>query len=529
MKKPAILKFESLTKQIADTDDLYHRMIDEVEDYAIILLDTSGIIRNWNKGAQKIKQYQESEIVGKHFSIFYLPEDRAANLPDKLLNRAITQGRAVHEGWRLRKDQTRFWGSITLTAIHDEQGKVFGISKVTRDLTDKKLSDDKLKKFSEELQVTNDALKLSEERYVKMIAEVQDYAIILLDKDGNIQNWNAGAQNIKGYSASDIVGKNFRVFYRPEDQAINLPEKLINQAKSTGKAIHEGWRVRKNGTVFWGSIVITALHNSEGEVIGYSKVTRDLTERKQAEDQMRHYLMELEARNEELEQFTYIASHDLQEPLRKIQTFTEVIENNLSNKDLVHRYFRKINESSQRMSELIKSVLNYSRLSKTENIFGKTDLNKVMKSVLDDLELMINEKKAVVTYDRLPVLSADKVQMTQLFFNLVGNALKFNDKSPVVNIACEVVDRSEILHELSFPIADRYYKIAVKDNGIGFDQQYEHVIFNMFQRLHSKHEFSGTGIGLALCRKIVENHHGLIHADGEPGKGATFSLFFPVT
>ncbi|HUQ65683.1 MAG TPA: PAS domain S-box protein, partial [Flavitalea sp.] len=200
MKKNAFVRSESLTQQMADTDDLYHRMIDEVEDYAIILLDTNGIIRNWNKGAQKIKQYTESEVVGKHFSIFYLPEDIEAGLPDKLLNRAIEKGKAIHEGWRLRKDQTKFWGSITLTAIHDADGKVFGISKVTRDLTDKKFADDNLKKFAEELQRSNDAFRFSEERYYKMIAEVQDYAIILLDRDGNIQNWNAGAEKIKGYA-----------------------------------------------------------------------------------------------------------------------------------------------------------------------------------------------------------------------------------------------------------------------------------------------------------------------------------------
>jgi PAS domain S-box-containing protein len=303
--RPELVRF-------AGEGSLYQRMIEEIQDYAIIVLDVNGIIRNWNRGAEKIKQYSEQEVIGKHFSLFYLPEDIEQNLPQRLLNEAKDTGRAAHEGWRKRKDGTKFWGSITITAIHTDSGEVAGFCKVTRDLTDKKIAEDRL--------------RISEERYHRMIAEVQDYAIILLNSEGVIENWNIGAEKIKGYTAQEIVGRKFEIFYPAEDRADGLPGKLLSTARETGRAVHEGWRVRKDGSKFWGNIIITALHGKDGEIIGFSKVTRDLTERKIAEDKLAAYAAELEIQNAELEQFAYVASHDLQEPLRKIQTFSELIK-----------------------------------------------------------------------------------------------------------------------------------------------------------------------------------------------------------
>ncbi len=268
---------------------LYRKMIEEIQDYAIILLDREGYIRNWNKGAQKIKLYKEAEILGKHFSIFYLQSDLDNNVPLKMITEATESGRAAQEGWRQRKDGTKFWGSITITALHGDNGDVIGFCKVTRDLTDKK--------------IVEDSLRMSEERYHKMVAEVQDYAIILLSADGIIENWNAGAEKIKGYSANEVLGRKFELFYTPEDRAGGLPAKLLRQAKEAGKANHEGWRVRKDGSKFWGTIVITALHGKDGQVIGFSKVTRDLTHQKMADEKLAAYTQELEMQNSELEQF----------------------------------------------------------------------------------------------------------------------------------------------------------------------------------------------------------------------------------
>ena len=519
---------EAKIEALQRSEERYHKMVEEVQDYAIILLDENGVIQNWNKGAKKIKQYHASEVIGRHFRLFYLQEDRDTGLPDKLLNIARLEGRAVHEGWRLRKDHTKFWGSISLTAIHNEKNEVIGFSKVSRDLTEKKMADDQLAIFARELTQKNDALKKSEQQYHRMIAEVEDYAIILLNEKGEIQNWNAGAEKIKGYKSQEIVGKNFRVFYTAKDQEEKLPEMLLNHSIAHGKAVHEGWRVRKDGTHFWGSIVLTALHNSEGAIIGFSKVTRDLSERKLAEDKMHDYLNELEKQNKALEQFAYVASHDLQEPLRKIQTFAEIIEHNIGNDSVLQKYIVKINASGKRMSDLIRSVLNYSRLSDNTRELVDVDLNTLVASVITDYELKIEEINATISCEALPSVKGIPLQLNQLFANLIGNALKFTDKKPVIRISSHVRSGDEI-KDLPFGHnASTYLEVIVTDNGIGFDQQYEKLIFTMFQRLHGKHEYSGTGIGLALCKRIMENHNGFIKATGELSKGASFSLYFPI-
>ncbi len=497
-------------------NDLYQKMVEEIQDYAIILLDTDGIIRNWNKGAQKIELYTENEILGKHFSIFYLQDDIDNNLPQKLIAEAKETGRSVQEGWRKRKGGSKFWGSIAITALHDDDNDVIGYCKVTRDLTDKKISDDNL--------------RMSEERYHQMIAEVQDYAIILLSADGTIENWNAGAQTIKGYTSSEILGKKIEIFYTPEDRNAGLPQRLLTEARMSGKATHEGWRVRKDGSKFWGAIVITALHNKDGLVIGFSKVTRDLTEKKMAEEKLAAYTAELEIQNSELEQFAYVASHDLQEPLRKIQTFSDLIRQNYDDKEFVNRYFEKLEASAKRMSELIKSLLNYSRLTKHEEntYLEQVDLNTVVNEIKQDFELLIEEKAANIFYESLPVLTGNRTQMGQLFSNLIGNSLKFTKDVPVINIRSAIVEREQINDAPKSLASGRYNLIIIEDNGIGFDMRYSKTIFSLFKRLHGKQDYAGTGIGLALSKKIVENHSGHISAHSTPGKGSAFHIYLPV-
>ena len=267
-------------EQLRKSEELYHQMIDEVEDYAIILLDKEGKILHWNKGAQRIKGYKPSEAIGKSFSILYTKEDNDAGLPYKLLGEARDQGRVSHEGWRVKKSGEKFWGTVVITALHNQAGEIIGFSKVTRDLTQRKRAEDELRVFAKSLEQKTQDLQLSEERHHRMIEEVQDYAIILLDKDGTILNWNKGAESIKGYAAKEIIGRSFTVFYPEKDKQSGLPQQLLNEAVKNNRSAHEGWRLRKDGSRFWGSTVITALHNNHNELIGFSKVTRDLTERK---------------------------------------------------------------------------------------------------------------------------------------------------------------------------------------------------------------------------------------------------------
>lgn len=371
----------------------------------------------------------------------------------------------------------------------------------------------------------NNLLQENEERYHKMIDEVEDYAILLLNLEGNILNWNKGAESIKGYKEKEILGKNFRVFYQEEDQKAGLPERLMGEAVVKGKAMHEGWRVRKDGTKFWGSVVITALHDDLNKIIGFSKVTRDLTERKKAEDKLRYYAQNIESQNKQLEQYAYIASHDLQEPLRKIRVFTSMLEAQIDNKEAVVATIAKINTAANRMAILIKDILNYSQLTELDTLFAKTDLNEVMENVKEDFSLLIEEKGVVIQNDKLPVLKAIPMQMQQLFANLISNSIKFNNNKPLIQIFYEKIEKDkaseypQLISDMSF------HKFTLKDNGIGFDQEYAAEAFKLFHRLH--HKTSGTGIGLALCKKIIENHNGVITVQSKPEKGTTFTLFFP--
>ena len=335
--------------ELRESEERYHKMVSEVTDYVVISLDRTGRILDWNKGAERIKGYKAEEIVGKNFRLFYTKEDKEKKLPELLLKEAIEKGSVSHEGWRIKKGGSRYWGSVAITALHNEQGEIFGFSKVTKDLTEKKIAEDKLANFADELVFSNEELKKSEERYHKMVAEVKDYAIILLDKKGIIQNWNAGAEFIKGYTAAEAVGKSFEMFYTQEDQKNRLPNKLLDEAARMGRVANEGWRVRKDGSRFWGSVVITALHDSNKEIIGFSKVTRDLTERKKAEDQSKEDAVELERKNRALERvnaeissFAYVASHDLKEPLRKIQTFASRIPETINKPEGVMELLGKI-------------------------------------------------------------------------------------------------------------------------------------------------------------------------------------------
>ncbi len=406
------------------------------------------------------------------------------------------------------------------TPVFEEAGKVSGVFTT--------VSETAQAEPTKLLVEKNEELKRSEERYVRMIEEVQDYAIILLDKDGTILNWNLGAEKIKGYAESEIIGKSFSSFYLDEDRQRHLPEELINRAKQDGRAMHEGWRKRKDGTKFWGSIVITALHDEKNNVIGFTKVTRDLTERKIAEDTVRQHAHELEIKNKQLEQFAYIASHDLQEPLRKIQTFVQVLEMKLNDPQARKKYFDKINSSAKRMSDLIQSVLNYSRISQNDELFATLDLNSILENAIGDYELVISEKNAIIKSDLLPVIKGIPLQMSQLFSNLISNSLKFSKGQPVIKISSSKVTGKEMLRFYpSVDIFQPYIKLVFSDNGIGFDQRYADKIFTIFQRLHSRDEYAGTGIGLALCKRIVDNHHGYIEAKGELDKGSTFTIYLP--
>ena len=352
---------------------------------------------------------------------------------------------------------------------------------------------------------------------LKMMEEINGYAIFLLDKDGNVETWNKGAEKIKGYKAEEIIGKNFSLFYSDDDRRKGIPAAILTEADRLGSTYHENWRIRKNGTAFWGSITLTALHDENKNVVGYAKVTRDLSEKMQAETTIKKHLLEVERKNKELEQFAYIASHDLQEPLLTITNFVELIQ--LEYADTLDEnsktYFDFINQAANRMKYLITGLLDYSRIG-IDKTMAPVNCGLLLDELLQDIGATIKATGAVIVYDNLPIVNGYPLEIRQLFQNLITNAIKFReqDKKPVINISATGDEKS--------------WCFAVTDNGIGIDPKFAKKIFRLFKRLHTRDVYDGNGIGLAHCKKIIESHGGEIFVKSKPGAGSTFYFTIPI-
>jgi PAS domain S-box-containing protein len=503
----------------ADTEGNLNYYNQSVFDYTGLTLeqiDAEGWLQivHPDDREENIRQWMESVVSGKDF----LLEHRFRRHDGEYrwqLSRAIPQKNA--EG------NIQMWVG-TSTDIHDQKAFTSELEKQVQERT-------------RELTRLNESLAKSEERYHLMVEEVEDYAILYLNRNGIIENWNKGAEKIKGYRADEIIGKSFSIFYPEQERKDRLPETLLQQAVTNGKAIHEGWRVRKNGSLFWASVAITAVHDAQKNVIGFSKVTHDLTEKKAADDKLKANAEQLDQKNKDLEKmnaelqsFAYVSSHDLQEPLRKIQTFAsrilskEIQTLSENGKD----YFRRMQEAAGRMQTLIQDLLAYSRTNSTDRAFEYIDLADIVNEVKSDIKETHTEKDAVIEVGAMCKVNIIPFQFRQLLYNLIGNAIKFSRQgiTPHIIIQSEMVQGNTVKN-LSLMPQKKYCHISVSDNGIGFDPQYKQRIFEVFQRLHNKEEYSGTGIGLAIVKKIVENHHGVITATSELNKGATFDIYIP--
>jgi PAS domain S-box-containing protein len=348
-------------------------------------------------------------------------------------------------------------------------------------------------------------------RLQNMVEEIEDYAILLLDINGNIENWTKSAEKIKGYKAEEVVGKHFSLFYTPEDKANKKPQMLINLAHATGRAFDEGWRIRRDGSRFWGSISITAIHDDQKNVIGYTKVTRDLTDKMLAAEAVSQHMDELQIKNQELEQFVYIASHDLQEPLLTVSNFIALLKaeyGHLYDGDAAI-YMGFVEQATDRMRTLIKDLLDYSRIGKIK-VTEQVDVNELLLNLESDLDNLISQSGAKIIYNGLPIVKAYRTELGQLFQNLITNAIKFAKKgvAPIINITAKAHNKG--------------WQFTVKDNGIGINDKYKEKIFLIFQRLHNREDYPGNGIGLANCKKIAAMHNGDIDVRSVLGEGSEF-------
>lgn len=508
----------SVRKQAAEdlrqSEERYRMLVEGVDDHAIYMLDTEGRVTTWNAGAKRIEGYESHEIIGQHFSCFYPREDIERHKPEQALKTAVAQGRHQEQGQRVRKDGSRYWASATLTALHDPEGRLCGFSKIHRDITARKRAEDELRQ--------------SEERYRMLVDGVEDYAIYMLDPEGRVATWNAGAERIEGYPAEEILGQPLARFFPAEDVERGRPDLLLKAAAAQDRCQDEGWRLRKDGSRYWASVVYTALRDLDGKLRGFSKIARDMTSRKQAEEEIRRLNADLEQRvidrtaqlqaaYQEMESFSYSISHDLRAPLRHIQGFVDILQGTVAGKldEESRKLLETISSSATHMGRLIDALLDFSRMGRVELHKEEVGLAPMLRAVRHDLLRDAQGRNIEWQTGQLLNVWADPALLRQVIFNLVSNALKYTRT------------RDKVTIEMGTSQTGREVVFHIRDNGVGFDMTYADKLFGVFQRLHRPADFEGTGIGLANVKRIIQRHGGRVWAEGIVDCGATFFFSLP--
>jgi PAS domain S-box-containing protein len=481
------------------SDAHYHALVNAIEDCAIFMLDLSGRITSWNTGARKIKGYEAHEIIGEHLSRFYTAESVARGWPEYELKQAYATGRFEDEGWRVRKDGSLFWANVVITAARDTHGQIIGYAKYTRDLTAKRAEEEKL--------------RLSEERFRLLVESVSDYAIFMLDPDGCIASWNTGAMRIKGYRPQEILGKHFSAFYCPEDIVANVPEMQLQTAIRTGRVETEGWRVRKDGSLFWANVVITAVYDEHRVLRGFAKVTRDMSERKRLE--------QLEASSRRISEFIATLAHELRNPLAPVRNAVGVMQMEADITPRVAACRDIIDRQTSHLGRLVDDLLDMGRITtgKIDLRVARADINDIVARGIE-LVRPFTDERAQIIVTRLPDqpahLMGDSTRLVQVVQNLLNNASKFSPHGSTLTVAVECEPTAML--------------IRVIDTGRGISQKGLTSIFDLF--VQEDHYLdpgeAGLGIGLTLCRSIVELHGGSISAASAGAhQGSTFTVRLP--
>ncbi|HET6404735.1 MAG TPA: PAS domain S-box protein [Candidatus Thermoplasmatota archaeon] len=480
--------------------DAYTRFVQDTAE-SVFFLDPEGRVASWNQGAERLSGYKPNEIIGKHFSVFFPAADIHARKPQYELRVAAKQGRFEDEGWRIRADGTMFWANVILTALLDGD-RLLGYAKVTRDLT--------ARRHAEE------ALRQSEERFRLLTHSVKDYAIFMLDTRGHIISWNEGARQLKGYESDEIIGEHFSRFYEPSDIDRGHPQWELEVALRDGRYEEEGWRVRKDGSRFWANVTITALRDATGRHVGYAKVTRDLTTRKEAEEELRQRAAAYANINRELDAFSHTVAHDLRSPIRAMEHLTSILleeEGGGLTPDGVET-LRSLHATALSMARLVQDLLDFSTAAGRQPARDEVDVTALARQVGDEYARLAQRPVEVRVQEGL-VAHADAHLLRVALSNLLSNAFKFTRKVPHPRIEVGV---EETEHGRAF---------FVRDNGIGLEPAHASRLFRPFTRLQNSVEFEGTGIGLATVFRIIDRHGGRVWATGKPEQGATFYFTLP--
>ena len=488
-------------KRKADEESRRFRLlVESVKDYAIFILDPAGMVSTWNPGAERIKGYSAHEIIGQHFSKFYPREDIEAGKCERELEVAARDGRFEEEGWRLRKDGTRLWANVTITALRSPEGGLIGFAKVTQDLTERKEAEEEARRFR------------------LLVESVKDYAIFMLDPSGRVSSWNAGAERIKGYRAQEIIGQHFSKFYPPEDIEAGKCERELEVATRDGRFEEEGWRLRKDGTRLWANVTITALRNGEGTLVGFAKVTRDLTERRAAEDERLRLAksQEAERRNEE---FLAIMGHEMRNPLSPMVTAVHLIQ--LRGGRNCDREIAVLGRQLAHMTRLVDDILDASRFLRDQVPLVRkvTEIGDVLASAVDVAAPLLEEKRHRLEI-KVPkgglLVDIDAARMTQVFGNMLNNAAKYTDQGGVITIS-------------AVGTGDRVI-VTIEDNGIGIPSELLPRVFELFTQAEQgiDRRQGGLGIGLAVAKRLILAHGGDVVAESRgPGCGSRFIVGLP--
>jgi len=502
---------ERLVASLTD-DGRYRLLVDAVTDYAIYMLDPEGRVTSWNPSAQRFKGYVESEILGSHFSRFYSEEDRRAGVPERALETAIREGKFESEGWRIRKDGSRFWGHVVIDPIRDPSGELLGFAKITRDLTERRLAEETLRRQQEQFRI--------------LVQGVTDYAIYMLDPEGRVASWNAGAERIKGYRPEEIIGQHFSRFYVPEDMKRGEPKRALETAIREGKYEKEGWRLRKDGSRFRAHVVIDPLRDDQGRVIGFAKITRDLTERhenQRALEEAREALFQSQ-KMDAVGQLTGGIAHDFNNLLTAILGSLELVRGRLPDDPRITPLVDNAVQAAQRGASLTQRMLAFAR--RQDLTPEPLDVPNLVRGMTDLLRRSLGPSIDIET--RFPLalglVRADANQLEMALLNLAVNA---RDAMPdgIGRIVIAANEESVGPGHTAGLAPGRYICLSLTDTGEGMDDATLARAAEPF--FTTKGVGKGTGLGLSMIHGMAEQSGGRLVMRSRVGEGTTAELWLP--
>jgi PAS domain S-box-containing protein len=502
-------------RETQSAEGRYRLLVEGITDYAIYLLDSDGMVTSWNRGAERFKGYSESEIVGQHFSRFYTEEDKAIDLPRTALRTAREEGRFEQEGWRVRKDGTRFWAHVVIDPIRDSEGNLVGYAKITRDLSERRRAAEQLRESQEQLRL--------------LVQGVTDYALYMLDLNGRVSSWNAGAERIKGYTRDEILGHHFSRFYTEEEREAGVPSKALQQAAAEGRWETEGWRLRKDGSRFWAHVVVDAIRNDAGELIGFAKITRDVTDRKNAERELaqaREALFQSQ-KMEAVGQLTGGVAHDFNNLLTVIIGGLDTIARSKpTDTARIRRALEMSRHAADRAAGLTSRLLAFSRKQPLEPT--PSDLNTLVRNMADLLHRTLGEQIELesVLSPRLWTVEIDQNQLESTILNLAVNARDAMPSGGKLTIETQNTFLDESYAATDAEVRPgQYVVISISDTGSGMSKSTLARAFEPF--FTTKEAGRGTGLGLSMVYGFVKQSGGHVTIYSEEGEGTTVKLYFP--